>query len=136
MRCSRSAFSLWTPYVDAFLKRRQLVLRDSLLPVPLPNIATPPASARTAARRSPTTWPPGPHKAFAMSPNGAFGWRAGRRTVEEAAQGRAARICAQARQPGLPHRGRRRGRREPLASPIAPAQPLALACLVFMAVVT
>ena len=78
---------LWTPYVDAFLKRRQLVMRDSLLPVPLPNIATPAGLSENGRKAFAYYRAAGPHKAFAMSPKGAFGWRAGRRTVEEARQG-------------------------------------------------
>jgi dienelactone hydrolase len=78
---------LWTPYVDAFLKRRQLVMRDGLLPVPLPNIATPAGLGENGRKAFAHYLTTGPHKAFAISPKGAFGWRAARRTVEEARQG-------------------------------------------------
>jgi dienelactone hydrolase len=78
---------LWAPYVDAFLKRRQLVVRDTLLPVPLPNIAMPAGLAEGGRKAFAHYRTAGPHKAFATSPKGAFGWRAGRRTVEEARQG-------------------------------------------------
>lgn len=78
---------LWTPYVDAFLKRRQLMLRASLLPIPLPNIAMPAGLGENGRKAFAHYRTAGPHKAFAMSPKGAFGWRAGRRTVEEARQG-------------------------------------------------
>lgn len=78
---------LWTPYVDAFLKRRQLVMRDSLLPVPLPNIATPAGLGENGRKAFANYLNAGPHKAFAMSPKGSFGWRAARRTVEEARRG-------------------------------------------------
>jgi dienelactone hydrolase len=77
----------WTPYVDAFLKRRQLVMRDSLLPVPLPNIATPAGLGENARKAFAYYLAAGPHKAFAVSPKGAFGWRAARRTAEEARRG-------------------------------------------------
>ena len=79
---------LWTPYVDAFLKRHQLMLRDSQLPVPLPNIAMPSGLTQGGREAFAHYRAGGPHKAFAMSPSsGAFGFRAARRTVEEARQG-------------------------------------------------
>ena len=79
--------SLWTPYVDAFLKRHQLVLRDSLLPVPLPKISVPASLAENGRKAFAYYLTAGPHKAFAVSPSGAFGWRVARRTVEDARQG-------------------------------------------------
>jgi dienelactone hydrolase len=78
---------VWTPYVDAFLKHRHLVMRDSLLPVPLPKIATPARLNENGRKAFAHYLAAGPHKAFAMSPKGAFGWRAARRTIEEARQG-------------------------------------------------
>jgi hypothetical protein len=35
-----------------------------------------------------------PHKAFALAPDGAFGWRTGQRTIEEAKAG-ALKLCLQ-----------------------------------------
>lgn len=78
---------LWTPYVDAFLKRHQLLLRDSLLPVPLPNIAMPAGLGQGGRNAFAYYRAAGSHKAFAVSPSGAFGLRIARRTVEEARQG-------------------------------------------------
>ena len=85
--------SLWTPYVDAFLKRRELVLRDSLLPVPVPKVAVPAGLGEKGRAAFASYLMAGPHKAFAMSPSGAFGWRTARRTVEEARKG-ALEFCA------------------------------------------
>jgi dienelactone hydrolase len=77
----------WTPYVDAFLKRQHLVPRDTLLPVPLPKIA-PPARLSESGRKAFAYYlAAGPHKAFAVSPKGAFGYRVARRTPEDARQG-------------------------------------------------
>ena len=73
----------WTPYVDAFLRERGLVGRDILgLPDPLP----PPRQLNEAARAEFARYLASmlPHKAFAVSPNGGYGWRAGRATVDDA----------------------------------------------------
>jgi hypothetical protein len=78
---------LWAPRVDAFLKRHHLVVREKLLPVPLPNIAMPAGLTEGGRKAFAHYRTAGPHKAFAMSPKGDIGWRAGRRTVEEARQG-------------------------------------------------
>ena len=73
----------WTPYVDAFLRERALVGRDVLgLPDPLP----PPRQLNDAARAEFARYLAStlPHKAFAVSPNGGYGWRAGRVTADDA----------------------------------------------------
>jgi dienelactone hydrolase len=73
----------WTPYVDAFLRERGLMARDILSsPDPLP----PPRQLSEAARAEFARYLASllPHKAFAVSPNGGYGWRAGRATAEEA----------------------------------------------------
>jgi dienelactone hydrolase len=79
--------ALWTPHVDAFLKRRNLVLRDGLLPVPVPKVAVPAGLGENGRKAFAFYLSSGQHKAFAMSPNGTFGWRTARRTVEEARKG-------------------------------------------------
>jgi len=85
--------ALWTPYVDAFLKRRDLVLRDGLLPVPVPKLAVPAGLGEKGRTAFAFYLTAGPHKAFAMAPGGAFGWRTARRTVQEARKG-ALEFCA------------------------------------------
>jgi dienelactone hydrolase len=73
----------WTPFVDAFLRERGLGGRDVLsLPDPLPAPGQLTSAARDEFARylASTT----PHKAFAVSPEGAFGWRSGRTTVDDA----------------------------------------------------
>ncbi|MHC4050495.1 alpha/beta hydrolase family protein [Bradyrhizobium sp. 25ACV] len=73
----------WTPYVDAFLRERALVSRDILSP---PDPLPPPRQLNEAARAEFARYLASmlPHKAFAVSPNGGYGWRAGRVTADEA----------------------------------------------------
>ncbi|QIO35844.1 alpha/beta hydrolase family protein [Bradyrhizobium sp. 1(2017)] len=73
----------WTPYVDAFLRERGLVGRDILGP---PDPLPPPRQLNEAARAEFARYLASmlPHKAFAVSPNGGYGWRAGRATVDDA----------------------------------------------------
>ncbi|MBR1090633.1 alpha/beta hydrolase [Bradyrhizobium manausense] len=72
----------WTPYLDAFLRERGLA-QDVLSPpdpLPPPNHFNDAAKAEFARYLASTS----PHKAFAVSPNGGYGWRSGRNTVEDA----------------------------------------------------
>ena len=73
----------WTPYVDAFLRERALASRDILSP---PDSLPPPRQLNEAARTEFARYLAStlPHKAFAVSPNGGYGWRAGRITVDDA----------------------------------------------------
>jgi dienelactone hydrolase len=75
----------WTPYVDGFLKKQDLVLRDKPLALPPRANIDPPKQLNEAARKSFERFLDSPpHRAFAVSPKGHYGWRAGRRTVEDA----------------------------------------------------
>jgi len=91
---SPAGIPLWSPYVDRFLTQQQLVMRADLLPLPRPAL-TPPsflsANGRTAFE---TYLIDAPHKAFAVSPDGHFGWKSGSRTVETARAG-ALQFCQQ-----------------------------------------
>jgi dienelactone hydrolase len=79
--------SLWLPYVDEFLKKQKLVLRDAPLPLPPPPDIAPPAQLSAAGRKSFEEFlMKPPHRAFAVSPKGAYGWQSGRRTIEEASR--------------------------------------------------
>jgi dienelactone hydrolase len=82
-----NGISLWSAYVDDFLRRQNLVWRET--PLPLAIAAIPPP--RQLSQRGVTALldylAEGPHKAFFVSPHGAFGWRSGRRTPEAAMQG-------------------------------------------------
>jgi dienelactone hydrolase len=77
----------WTPYVDAFLKKQNLVLRDTPMPTPPRAKLAPPKQLSEAGRQSFERFLDSPpHRAFAVSPKGHFGWRAGRRSVEDASK--------------------------------------------------
>jgi hypothetical protein len=80
-----AGISQWIPYVDGFLKQQKLVwVKDVLPPPPLPAIAPPPRLS-TAGRQSFDKFLAAPpHRAFAVSPSGSYGWQAAVRTVEEA----------------------------------------------------
>jgi dienelactone hydrolase len=80
-----SGIPLWIPYVDGFLKTQNLVFRDQPLPLPPPPNIAPPKQLSASGKKSFEEFllsPP--HRAFAVSPKGSYGWRAGRRTVEDA----------------------------------------------------
>ncbi|TWB48292.1 alpha/beta hydrolase family protein [Bradyrhizobium sacchari] len=72
----------WTPYVDAFLRERGLNHDMLSPPDPLP----PPGQLNEAARAEFARYLAStmPHKAFAVSPNGGYGWRSGRATADDA----------------------------------------------------
>jgi dienelactone hydrolase len=85
---SRSGIPIWAPLVDDFLKAQNLVLRADLLPAPkLPNIPIPRQLSASGRQAFADFLAGAPHKAFAMSPAGAYGRRFGRRTIEEAKSG-------------------------------------------------
>ena len=72
----------WTPYLDAFLRERGLGHDILSPPDPLP----PPGQLSEAARAEFARYLAStmPHKAFAVSPNGGYGWRSGRATADDA----------------------------------------------------
>ena len=78
---------LWTRHVDGFLKGQSLVLRETLLPVPIAQIAPPPQLSEKGRKAFADFLAAAPHRAFAMSSKGAFAWRAGRRTIDAAKEG-------------------------------------------------
>jgi dienelactone hydrolase len=80
----RAGIALWTPHVDAFLKDQNLVLRSTLLPVPVVRIAPPRQISEKGRKAFLEYLAAPPHKAFATAPTGAFGWRSGRRTADAA----------------------------------------------------
>jgi dienelactone hydrolase len=73
----------WTPFVDAFLREHALGSRDILSP---PDPLPPPSQLNAAARAEFARYLAStmPHKAFAVSPNGGYGWRSGRTTIDDA----------------------------------------------------
>jgi dienelactone hydrolase len=81
---SASGASIWTPMVDAFLREMNLGSRN-LIALSATKALLPPrqlnegATARFAVYLS-----SGPHKAFAVSPKGSYGFRSGLRTPADA----------------------------------------------------
>jgi dienelactone hydrolase len=75
---------IWAPMVDGFLKSQNLLLRDTLLEVPVP-AAEPPAYLSNDGRDEFQRYLlSAPHKAFAASSTSGVGLSVGRRTAQEA----------------------------------------------------
>ena len=80
---SRSGIQIWSPILDRFLGAHGLALRDSLIDVPVANVA-PPSSLGASGREAFKSYlDSAPNKAFAVS-GGHFGWVSGRRSVDDA----------------------------------------------------
>jgi dienelactone hydrolase len=84
----------WTPYVDKFLAQQNLTMRATPLALPPPIISAPKALGVNGQKAFADFLVDGPHKAFAMAPSGAFGWKAGARTPE-VARAAALKSCEQ-----------------------------------------
>lgn len=89
---SQQGAPIWTPLVDEFLLSQNLALRDTLLPDPPPDVASPSRLGRDGHRQFETYLLSAPHKAFAISRSGAFGFSYGQRTIA-AAEGKALANC-------------------------------------------
>jgi hypothetical protein len=75
---------IWSPIVDRFLASNNLVLRDKLIDVPLPDVR-PPSGLNGRGREAFATYlASGPNKAFAVGGGSHFGWATGRRTIDQA----------------------------------------------------
>jgi hypothetical protein len=73
---------IWSPIVDRFLASNNLVLRDKLIDVPLPDVR-PPSGLNGRGREAFATYlASGPNKAFAVGGGSHFGWATGRRTID------------------------------------------------------
>jgi len=78
--------SLWTPMVDSFLRDQNLGTRD-IAAMPAPSPISPPPQLRDKGRAGFSDYlSASPHRAFAVSPKGAFAYRGGRRSAREAAE--------------------------------------------------
>jgi dienelactone hydrolase len=89
---SQQGASIWTALVDDFLLSQKLVLRDTLLLDPPPDVATPSHLGSDGHKQFETYLLSAPHKAFATSRSGAFGFSYGQRTTA-AAEGKALANC-------------------------------------------
>jgi dienelactone hydrolase len=84
---------LWTPMVDRFLREQNLGTRE-VAAAPLPAALSPPARLGEKGRSAFEAYlAASPHKAFAVSPTGSFGYRGGQRSTV-AAQDAALAGCA------------------------------------------
>ena len=91
---SPAGTAVWTPYVDAFLQKQNLTLREAPLPLPVPDLAAPPQLGVSGKEALAAYEIDAPHKAFAVAQDGAFGWKSGVRTTEKA-RAEALKFCQQ-----------------------------------------
>jgi dienelactone hydrolase len=85
--------ALWTPMVDASLRAQNLGRRDLLPPPAVAALAPPPRLGDKGRAGFANYLTAGPHKAFAVSPRGAWAARSGQRSAEEA-QNKALEACS------------------------------------------
>jgi dienelactone hydrolase len=84
---STSGIPTWTPIVDTFLQTQHLVFFDKLLALPDTSNLVAPNTLSTQGKNDFTTYvKSAPHKAFAVSPEGAYGWRTGQASQAAAQQ--------------------------------------------------
>lgn len=74
---------LWMPLVDRFLQEHNLGSRAQII-LSAPTLPPPPQLKNVGRKNFELYLAAGPHKAFAVSPRGAFAYRTGRRTEQEA----------------------------------------------------
>ena len=91
---SAAGIADWTPDVERFLQQENLTQRATPLPLPPPSIAAPQTLGPNGQKAFAAFLVEAPHKAFALSPDGYFGWQSGVRTVDAARAG-ALKYCQQ-----------------------------------------
>lgn len=91
---SPAGIPAWTGYVDAFLRQHNLVMRAAPLPLPRSALAVPGILGGNGRKAFAAYVFDAPHKAFAVSSDGYFGWRGGQRTTAAAMAG-ALKFCEQ-----------------------------------------
>jgi hypothetical protein len=72
---------VWTTMVDDFLREQKLLSGDLLA---APELPPPPQLGKRGSAAFADYLAAGPHKAFAVSPGGAFGYRSAKRTLQNA----------------------------------------------------
>jgi dienelactone hydrolase len=91
---SPSGIPEWTPYVAKFLQQQNLTMRATPLALPPPTISAPRILGSNGQKAFADFLIDAPHKAFAMSADGSFGYQTGMRTVGAAKAG-ALKFCQQ-----------------------------------------
>jgi dienelactone hydrolase len=91
---SAAGIADWTPDVGKFLQQENLTQRATPLPLPPPSIAAPQTLGPNGQKAFAAFLVEAPHKAFALSRDGYFGWQSGVRTVDAARAG-ALKYCQQ-----------------------------------------
>jgi hypothetical protein len=82
---SSSGRQIWAPIVDSFLARQHLPRANPLLPPYASPPLAPPRQLSASGRKDFAAYLAAfPHKAFAISDNGAYGWRTAQRNDNEA----------------------------------------------------
>ncbi|MBK1836388.1 alpha/beta hydrolase [Azospirillum sp. YIM B02556] len=94
-----AAIPQWTPMVDSFLAKNGLVPRGTPVALSLPSLAPPPELSAANRAKFPAYVEAGGNKAFAVAPDGAYGWKSGLRSLDEAQKG-ALESCAAHSQKG------------------------------------
>jgi dienelactone hydrolase len=89
-----SGIPVWAPMVDGFLREHRLGARQPL-DLPKPVALAPPPQLKASGRQGFAAYLAADrHKAFAVSPKGAFAWRTRQRSADDARDA-TLRICAQ-----------------------------------------
>jgi dienelactone hydrolase len=84
----------WTPLVDAFFAKHGLQPRQRPIALDVPALKAPIQLSERGRKSFELYLLGAPHKAFAVTPSGHFGWRTGRQNIEEAVSG-ALKLCNQ-----------------------------------------
>ncbi|PWC82811.1 dienelactone hydrolase [Azospirillum sp. TSH100] len=121
-----AAIPEWTPMVDRFLTNNGLAQRGTPIALSLPALPPPPELSAANRAKFPAYVEAGGNKAFAVSPDGAYGWKSGMRSLDEAQKG-ALETCMSHSQKGcriayLNDRPAGAGADMAAAAPMAPPQ--------------
>jgi dienelactone hydrolase len=98
---SQQGAPVWTPIVDDYLLGQNLALRDTPLPDHPPDMPSPSQLGANGRKQFDGYLLSAPHKAFATSQSGAFGFSYGQRTLVEA-EVKALGYCARYAPGGIP----------------------------------
>jgi len=91
---STTGIPVWTPLVDKFLQSQHLVLMKQIIPLAISHLKSPSYFSNAEKSAFLKYELAAPHKAFAVSADGAFGWRSGQRSGDQAVSG-ALHYCKQ-----------------------------------------